>query len=225
MPMLSALSLEFVFAATTAAALTLFARAASAAEEDDSLELHALAAQSTDHRHAQSLIGVVTGAVLIPTGVVLAARPSDDVGNTLGAGLIVSGSVALLLGALDLLPSNIERMADEGVPRKEWGTIAERARGQRLVFGVVETALGLASTAFGVTMLVADEGVFGLSRNRQYRMGSISAGAGVPFMALGLRTLLVRSPEETLWEMSPARPTIAPTVMRGGAGVSLTMTF
>jgi hypothetical protein len=225
MPMLRAPSPEFLFAATIAAALTLFAGAASAAGEEESLELRALAAQSTDHRHAQSLIGLVTGAVLIPTGVVLAARSSDDVGNTLGTGLIVSGSVALLLGALDLLPSNIERMAEEVVPRQEWGTIAERARGQRLVLGVVETALGVASTAFGVTMLVADEGVFGLSRNRQYRMGSISTGAGVPFMALGLRTLLVRSPEETLWEMSPSRPMIAPTVMRGGAGVLLTTTF
>jgi hypothetical protein len=67
MPILGAPSPELVFAATMAAALTLFARAASAAEEDDSLELRALAAQSTDHRHAQSLIGGVTGAVLIPT--------------------------------------------------------------------------------------------------------------------------------------------------------------
>jgi hypothetical protein len=235
---------------TVAVALFVLSTTTSRAGADDSsdardveragAEVHQLAGQSRDRRVAMIVDGAATGALLLPSGIVLVLRSSDDVGNILGTGLIVSGSVALALGALELTPSSVERMADTFDARRaagssnadllrlsyaEWRDAAASARRTRSLLGGAETILGAVSIAVGMTMLLANEGLFGFDRNRQYRVGSISMGAGIPFLGVGLRTLFIQSAEERLWSMNaPAAervPMVSGFMLQGGGGVSL----
>lgn len=229
------------------AALLFFAASARADDASDardvehaSAEIHQLAEESHDHRLAMLVSGAATGAVLVPSGIVLASRSSDQVGNILGTGMIVSGGVALALGVVELRASSIERMADTFDARRkgggsnadllrlsyaDWRDEAASARRTRHFFGSAETIIGAASTAIGLTLLLANDGLLGMDRSRQYRVGSISTGLGIPFVGVGIRTLFVRSAEERLWSMSaPAAahvPVVAGFLTHGGGGVSV----
>jgi hypothetical protein len=212
--------------------------------EHASADIHQLAEQAHDHRVATLTLGVVSGAALLPSGIVLASRPSDEVGNILGTGMIVTGSVAMVLGAFELPASNIERMADTFDARREkgmsnaellrlsyseWRDEAAAARRTRHFFGGVEAIIGALSTAVGLTMLLASDGLLGLDRDRQYRIGNISLGMGVPFLGVGLRTLLIRSPEEQVWSMTQPGAAQIPRMsgfrVQGGGGATFAWAF
>ena len=97
--------------------------------------------------------------------------------------------------------------------------------------------LGAVSVSSGLTLLLAPEGILGMSRKTQYTWGGVMMGVGVPVTTIGVRFLLEWSPEETSWEAYRAMKSdvdplgrlnsasIGVVPMPGGALVLSTTTF
>jgi hypothetical protein len=201
-------------------------------------ELHAMAGQAADARAAMGIVGLASGAALFPAGLVLITTRADDpVGKSLGVGMSATGGAALFLGLLSLRESGIEEERDTFDERRasgmtsaelmrlsliEWQTAAEASRARRRISGAIETIFGVVSTAAGLTLLLANPGILGMDRNRQYNVGSLLVGPGVPFLSLGIRTLMIRSPQETLWETYSGAAS-APAPARGAAAASVSI--
>ncbi len=211
-------------------------------------ELHVAAEQARDTRVALGVSGLVAGAALLPAGIGVATR-SGDVPRSIGTGMVTGGGVSLFFAALSLRSSKVEGLAASfdarraaGVPEaeviaqteSEWSSAAEDSRASRTRAGIVEIALGVAATGVGLTFLLAPAGIGGMDRNTQYTAGSIVLGPGIPLLGVGVRSLLVASPEEASWKAHQAgrpAPSRGPTASLGilplpsGGGLAATGTF
>jgi hypothetical protein len=118
----------------------------------------------------------------------------------------------------------------------DWARLAEASDRRRILGGWISVGLGTALTGAGLTMLLADPGVFGQSRNGQYTTGSFLVGPGVPILGVGIRALIIETPEESSWKAyratkgEGARPGLSvPAVsfapVRGGGVAALTFTI
>jgi hypothetical protein len=212
--------------------------------------VHAAAAEAHKARHAGMLAGLVAGAALVPTGIVLNHR-SDDVAQSIGVGLIVGGAAPAAFSLLLLLPSPAEQFADSYDRRRasgmsgrdlvrateaDWQRLAENSRDRRVRMGHVEMWLGAAATGAGIYLLVSKP-FSGMSRNEQYTIGSLLVGPGIPFVTLGIRSLVQESPEERAWATYHAIggrdaatdrsasfvPSVALSPLRGGLYASLSL--
>jgi len=205
-------------------------------------ELQIYARRSRDTRLAFVASSAITKAALLTTGFILDGR-ADDVSKSIGVGLIAGGAAPLLFSAMLLAPAGIETVsanagatndgpASEEIRRieGEWMRAAAKGRRTRLIAGTIEIAAGAGLSAAGAYLLLAKGGLWGLTRNGQYEVGSFLIGPGVPIFGVGVRSLLVESLEETSWQAHEARsgtPPPSPPVtgglvpLRGGFLASL----
>jgi hypothetical protein len=210
-----------LFVAAAFAATVLFS-SSSRAEGPDAGDGHELAraaalieqsaSDAQGRRGAALVAGLATAAVVTPPGVALVLR-SDDVPHTIGVGLTATAGGAIVVSALSLRTSAAERFRDAFQARRasgmapsellhrteeEWSELAASSARFRGSAGAIETAFGgLLAVAGGVLLLAPSIG--GIEQNKQYSIGSILVGSGVPFLSLGIHTLFIKSPEETAW--------------------------
>jgi hypothetical protein len=134
-------------------------------------------------------------------------------------------------------PANLESKATIREIETEWRLAAESSRRKRGYVGTTLLIVGGVSLATGLTLLLASEGILGMSRKTQYTWGGVMMGIGVPVTTISVRFLLEWSLEETSWEAyrtmksdagSLARlrlPTIGVAPLPGGALGCATMQF
>jgi hypothetical protein len=182
------------------------------------------ASDARDRRVASIAVGAATGVVLVPTGTALVLR-SDDVSRTVGTSLLAGGGGALFIGILALPESRSEHLRAAFLDRRasglaasellrrteaEWSAAATASAARRSFLGKLETVVAGIAIAGGATLLLAPP-VGGLSRDRQYNLGATCLGVGVPFLSLGVHSLLVRTPEEQSWAAYRAGRSDAPS--------------
>jgi len=213
-------------------------------------ELALFAEQAKAQRTALKITGTLSGAALLPAGIVLAQR-SDPFAHSSGIGMEIGGAVTLALTLTAWIPSDMERVRGEFESRRasgvetgtllrdmetRWERAAEAGHTRRIVIGIVDLSLGVAATGAGLFFLLSDP-VAKLDRNDQYTLGNSLVGPGVPLMANGIRMLVQDSIEETSWRAYQATKPIpqgsqntgfsgfgvAP--LRGGAAAVATYTF
>ena len=257
------LSVRSAIAGSLAGAMALAAMHASAAKELKGepqsvavdlnrlgAELDLYAAEANRARLATALTGLGVGSALVPSGIVLLGR-TDGVPRALVIGMIVGGSAQLVSVPLVFIPTRMDEIRDEFMSRQtkldskatiretenEWRLAAATSRRRRAYVGTSLLIFGAASMASGLTLLLAQEGIFGMSRKTQYTAGGVMMGVGVPVITIGVRFLLEWSLEETSWEayrtmksdagplrrLGPVSIGVAP--MPGGALVLNRMTF
>ena len=215
-------------------------------------QLDLFAAEARRTRVATAVTGLSIGSAVVPAGIILLRR-TDGVSQALVIGMIVGGSAQLLSVPLSLIPTRMdevrkklrERIAQNRLTRDtvhtvevEWRDAAVATRTRRFRVGGTLLSFGLVSLATGLTLLIASEGIFGMSRKAQYTWGGIAMGTGMSTTTIGTRFLLEWSPEETAWEtyrtMKADRvaidgrlrwPSIAVAPMSGGALASATLIF
>jgi hypothetical protein len=189
----------------------------SPARADSSSLRQVLDSSSSDTsqaRFATAVTQVVLGSALLGPGLALANR-SDSELQFVGVGFIVGGSIQLGVAPLLLIPTPVERIRNHLRQRtaggqdeatvadaieRELREAAERKRQSRPMVGWIGLAIGTGSLATGMTFLLARPGLAGMERQTQFVWGAALVGAGAPFVAAGLRSLLQRSPEEAAWE-------------------------
>jgi hypothetical protein len=215
-------------------------------------ELDLFAAEARRTRVATAVTGLSIGSAVVPAGIILLGR-TDGVSQALVIGMLVGGSAQLLAVPLSLIPTRMddvrkklrERIA-QGSPTRdtvhsveiEWREAAVSARTKRFRVGGTLLSFGLVSLATGLTLLIASEGVFGMSRKAQYTWGGVAMGTGMSTTTIGTRFLLEWSPEESAWEAygamkyyrvattaRPRSPSVAVVPMPGGAVASATLVF
>jgi hypothetical protein len=184
------------------------------------LDLFAEDARRT--RLATALTGLGIGSALVPAGSVLLTR-TDGVSQALVIGMIVGGSAQLISVPLSFIPTKMDDIREQLRERvaanadgqatvhaieTEWETAAAAGRSKRRYVGATLSILGLLSLTGGLAALLADEGLFGMSRKTQYIVGGVMMGIGTPVTTIGARFLIEWSPEERAWE---AYRTMKPT--------------
>src|SRR4029079_13551664 len=128
--------------------------------------------------------GLSVGSVLVPSGLVLLGR-SDGISRALVVGMVVGGSAQIVSVPLQLIPSRMDEIRDKFIERpanveskatiraieQEWREAAESSHSRRNL--VVATMLigGSANLTAGLALLLAPEGVLGMSRKTQYTWG------------------------------------------------------
>jgi hypothetical protein len=177
-------------------------------------ELDLYAAEAHRTKVATAVTGLTIGSAVVPAGIILLGR-TDGVSQALVIGMIVGGSAQLLSVPLSLIPTRMddvrkqlrERLAQNAATRDtvhtievEWRDAAVSARTKRFRVGGALLTFGLVSLATGLTLLIASEGIFGMSRKAQYTWGGVAMGTGMSTTTIGTRFLLEWSPEETAWE-------------------------
>jgi hypothetical protein len=208
------------------------------------------AAQANRTRLATALTGLGIGAVMVPSGIVLMGR-TDGISRALVIGMVVGGSAQLASVPLVLIPTRMDEIRDDFRSRpasleskatvreieNEWRDAAESSRHKRTYVGATMLGVGTVSLATGLSLLLAPQGVLGMSRKTQYTWGGVTMGVGTPVITIGVRFLLEWSLEETSWEAyrtmksdagSLARlrwPSLSVTPVPGGALASVAMTY
>ena len=218
---------------------------ADGARLDRALDFYA--SEQRRSRWTRALGEALEGAVLLPTGIILATR-SDPELELVGVGLIVTGSVALLDSSSLLAPGPMERLRAHHRRRKahgadatavvetedEWEYEADRQRRYRPFWAVMNLAFGGVCLTLGTFSLLAQP-VFGLSRHVQTTWGSVLVPLGLRAAWDGV-SLLGPTDLEQAWEiyqrMRPASDrgvqggpvfSIAPAL--GGAAASVRLAF
>jgi hypothetical protein len=213
-------------------------------------ELDLFADEANRRRLATALTGLGIGAALVPSGIVLLGR-TDGIARSLVIGMIVGGSAQIVSVPLQLIPTRMDDLRDAYRSRykdldskitvraleDEWRLAAESSRRKRTYVGASLLSVGATNLALGLTLLLAPEGVLGMSRKTQYTMGGVMLGVGVPTTTIGVRFLLEWSLEETSWEayrtmksdaaeLAKLRsPSIGVVALRGGGLAHATMPF
>jgi len=214
------------------------------------VELDLYAAEAHRKRLAAALTGLVVGSALVPAGFILLER-TDGVSRALVIGMIIGGSADIVSVPLIFIRTRMDEIRDAFMRRQtsldsettvrvlqnEWRRAAAASQRKRNLLGTTMLVTGGVLLATGVTLLLAPEGVLGMSRQTQYTWGGVLMGVGVPVGTIGVGFLLEWSPEETSWEAyrtmtfdarSPARPrwpSIAAVPTAGGAMAFATMQF
>jgi hypothetical protein len=177
------------------------------------MELELYAAEANRRRLASALTGLGVGAALVPSGLVLLGR-TDGISRALVIGMIVGGSAQLASVPLLLIPTRMDEIRDQFMSRpanmenkatireieNEWRLAAETSRRKRAYVGTTMLIVGAISLGTGLSLLLAPEGILGMSRTTQYTWGGVLMGSGVPVTTIGVRFLLEWSLEETSWE-------------------------
>jgi hypothetical protein len=206
---------------------------------DKELDLFEASAHRT--RIATAVAGLTIGCTTVPAGIILLKR-TDGVSQALVIGMLVGGSAQLLSVPLSLIPTRMDdirkqlkaRIAEDAAPHHtvrtievEWRDAADAARKKRFRVGGALLTFGVISLGTGLTFLIADAGIFGMSRKAQYTWGGVAAGTGISVSTIGTRFLLEWSPEESAWEdyrtMKADGPAMkgTPAPPKANAGVSL----
>jgi len=176
-------------------------------------ELNLYAAEANRTRLASALIGLGAGSALVPTGIILLGR-TDGVSRALVIGMIIGGSAQLVSVPLLFIPTRMDAIRDEFMSRpaneeskatiraieNAWREAAESSRRRRKFAGTTLLIVGAANLATGLTFLLAEEGILGVSCKTQFTWGGVMMGAGVPVITVSVRFLLEWSLEETSWE-------------------------
>ena len=176
-------------------------------------ELDLYAAEASRKRLASTLIGLGVGSLMVPTGLLLLRR-TDGVSRALVIGMIIGGSAQLVSVPLQFIPTRMDALREKFISRpanveskatirqieNEWRDAADSSRQRRKVVGGSLLGVGTLSLGSGLTLLLAREGVLGLSRKHQYVWGGVLMGIGGPVITVGVRSLLEWSMEETCWE-------------------------
>ncbi len=213
-------------------------------------ELDLYAAEANRTRLATALTGLGVGAALVPSGLVLLGR-TDGISRALVIGMVVGGSAQLASVPLLLIPTRMDEIRNDFMSRpasqeskasvrqieNEWRLAAEASQHKRAYLGTTLLIVGTLSLATGLSLLLAPEGILGMSRKTQYTWGGVMMGVGVPITTISVKFLLEWSLEETSWEAyramksdagSLARlraPTFGVAPMPGGALGFATMSF
>jgi hypothetical protein len=211
--------------------------------------LDTFATDAQNARISEAVVQTTLGVVTLVPGIVLATRHDSEL-RFIGTGFVVAGSVQLLTVPLLFIPSKIERLhthlldgpvhgesdaqfvaALETDLREE----ARHARAARPYVASTFTLLGVGALATGLTFLLAPPGIAGMRSNTQYQWGAVLTGVGAPYLMIGLRTFLRRTPEEFAWDLyrelsagqTPAKPSPALSLVptRGGAAAGLGLAF
>jgi hypothetical protein len=206
------LQLALVFGAVLLAPSLAVADEPSPADRGELVLQHAIRTGSEEARQSRVANGLTLGLLgttaLVP-GILLASS-QDQEKQFIGVGFVAAGSAQLLPVPLTLLQTPIERIDDhlaEGmaqgesprtlIPRLE-GELAEAAARKwttrRYVGGTLAT-LGAIGLGVGTSLLLANPN----DRHDQNLWGALSTGLGAPLFTIGMRFLLVRSPEESAW--------------------------
>lgn len=189
------------------------------------LQLYAIEAHR--QRLAHAVASLCVGSALLPTGLLLLDR-TDGVSRALVIGMVIGGSTQLVTLPLLFIPTEMDRLRDKFMARstrvenkatvraieEEWRGAAESARSKRLFAGTGLTIGGGLGLAGGLTLLLAPEGVLGMSRKAQYTAGGVLMGIGAPVVTQGLRFLFEWSLEESSWEAYRAMKSDAATLAR-----------
>jgi hypothetical protein len=176
------------------------------------LELDLYAAEANRNRLASALIGLGVGSALVPSGLVLLGR-TDGISRALVIGMVVGGSAQLVSVPLQLIPTRMDEIRDKFIGRPanveskatireiedEWREAAESSHRKRTLVGTIMLIVGSAHLAAGLTLLLAPEGILGMSRKTQYTWGGVTIGIAVPVVTISVRFLLEWSLEETSW--------------------------
>jgi hypothetical protein len=177
-------------------------------------ELDLFAAEARRTRLATAVTGLSIGATLVPAGIVLLGR-TDGISQALVVGMIVGGSAQLLSVPFGFIPTRMDDIRTNLQQRlasnpddhdtvqaieTEWRDAAVESRSKRKYVGATLLIAGALSLAAGLTLLLAPEGILGMSRKTQYNWGGAMMGTGIPVTTLGTRFLVEWSPEETAWE-------------------------
>jgi len=186
--------------------------------------LHASALEALSARRSIIVTGLVTGAALVPVGIVLWER-SDAVSRSIGSGMTIGGAAPLVFSTLSLFPSSIERLDDTFERRRasgmtsndliertltDWRDAVDAGRKRRILTGIIEVGLGGAATGVGLGLLLVHP-LKGYDRNQQYMLGSLLLGPGVPILTLGIRSLLQQSIVECAWDKYRTTGAVATT--------------
>jgi len=175
------------------------------------LELYA--AQANRTRIATALTGLGIGALMIPSGLVLMGR-TDGISRALVIGMVVGGAAQLASAPLQFIPTRMDEIRDDFMSRpasleskatvreieNEWRLAAEASRHKRAYVGTTLLIVGTLNFSAGLSLLLAPEGILGMSRKTQYTWGGIMMGVGTPVTTIGVHFLLEWSLEETSWE-------------------------
>jgi hypothetical protein len=162
---------------------------------------------------ATALTGLGVGSALVPSGIVLLGR-TDGVSRALAIGMIIGGSAQLASVAIVFIPTRMDEIRDDFRSRQanldskatirevenEWRLAAEASPSRRAYVGTSLLIVGTLSLATGLTLLLAPEGILGMSRKTQYTWGGVMMGVGVPLTTVSARLLLEWSLEETSWQ-------------------------
>lgn len=192
-------------------------------------------------RVATALTGLGIGAVLLPSGLVLLGR-SDGLARSVVIGMIIGGAAQLASVPLAFLPTRMDEIYADFMARPveaeslhtirniegKWQQAAADSRRRRKVVGTTLLVVGGTSLITGLTLLLAPEGVLGMSRQAQYTVGGVTMGIGIPMTTVSVRLLLQWSLEESSWQayrtMKDASraarlrtPTLGVAPMRNGA--------
>lgn len=163
-------------------------------------------------RVATALTGLGIGAVLLPSGLVLLSR-SDGLARSVVIGMIVGGALNLASVPLVFIPTPMDEIYADFMARPvksesqatikdiehKWQEAAESSRRRRKIVGTTLLIVGSASLITGLTLLLAPEGVLGMSRQAQYTVGGVTMGMGIPMTTVSVRLLLQWSLEESSW--------------------------
>lgn len=212
------------------------------------LDLYSAEAQR--RRLATAITGVGIGSAMVPSGLVLMGR-TDGVSRALVIGMVIGGSAQVLSVPFLFIPTRLDAIHDKFLNRPvnveskatiraietEWREAAEASRRKRSYVGTTLLVTGSLNLAGGLTCLLAQEGIFGMSRKAQYVMGGVLMGIGAPVTTLGVRMLFEWSLEESSWQayrtmksdaglLARSRsPTLSITPMAGGMFGSASLSF
>ena len=118
--------------------------------------------------------------------------------------MVVGGSAQLASVPLVLIPTRMDEIRDDFRSRpasleskatvreieNEWRLAAEASQHKRAYVGTTMLIVGTLSLATGLSLLLAPEGILGMSRKTQYTWGGVMMGVGVPVTTIGVRFLL-----------------------------------
>jgi hypothetical protein len=127
--------------------------------------------------------------------------------------MIIGGSAQVVSVPFTWIPTRMDEIRDAFMRRpvhldseatvrgfeNAWRLAAEASRRKRIYVGATLLSVGVVNLAAGLTLLLAPEGILGMSRQTQYTWGGVLMGVGVPVSTFGVRFLLEWSPEEISW--------------------------
>src|ERR1700722_2856366 len=198
-------------------------------------ELDFFTAEARRARVAEALTGLAIGSVIVPSGLILLHR-TDGISEALVIGLIVGGSAQVVTAPFGFLPTRMEQVRDDLRDRRwkepdskdtvraiedEWRDAAAASRKRRKIVGTTMLVVGAASLATGLTLLLTESSVLGMSRNTQYTVGGVMTGTGIQVTSLGVRFLFEWSAEETSWESYRTMKADAPALRAALSSTSI----
>jgi len=167
-----------------------------------------------EQEQRERMVGSVGSMVLGGATMAIGSALANNANQSPTPWLIVGG-MAVGAGAVGLLlPGPAQRLADShgaavsGHTPSEaralehaWLLLAQKARGQRKISGVIALILGAGGVGVGAALLT---GVGDLTQNEREIWGSIALGAGAGLVVAGVGGFVLRSPAEVAFDQYEA---------------------